>query len=79
MFLSSQLWNKKEDVGSKVSESGKCCTRTCTSHMASGFENGQVALPFEECGTLWDSKSILPTYGPFSRGRSHIYMYVNSH
>ena len=48
----SQPWNKKEDVGSKVSESGKCCTRTCTSHMASGFENGQVALPFEECGTL---------------------------
>ena len=46
MFLSSQPWNKKENARSKGSESGKRCTRTCTSHVASGVENGPVAPPF---------------------------------
>ena len=33
--------NKKENSRSKGSESGKRCTRACTSHVASGVENGQ--------------------------------------
>ena len=48
VFLSSQPWNKKENVRSKGLESGKCCTRACTSHVASGVKNGQVAPPFAE-------------------------------
>ena len=48
VFLSSQPWNKKENVRSKGSESGKRCTRACTSHVASGVENCQVAPPFAE-------------------------------
>ena len=55
MFLSSQPWNKKENARSKVSESGKRCTRTYTSHVASGVENGQVAPPLrsaEYCHTF---------------------------
>ena len=54
VFLSSQPWKKKENVRSKGSESGKSCTRacTCTSHVASGVENGQFAPPFAECTTL---------------------------
>ena len=52
VFLSSQLWNKKENMRSKGSESGKRCTCACTSHVASGVENGQAAPPFAECGTL---------------------------
>ena len=48
VFLSSQPWNKKENVRLKGSESGKRCTRACTSHVASGVENCQVAPPFAE-------------------------------
>ena len=48
VFLSSQPWNKKENVRSKGSESGKRCTCACTFHVASGVENGQVAPPFAE-------------------------------
>ena len=33
-------------------ESGKRCTCVCTSHVTAGVENGQVALPFAECGIL---------------------------
>ena len=50
VFLSSQL--KQENARSKGSESGKRCTRACTSHVASGVENGQVARPFAEYGIL---------------------------
>ena len=52
LFLSSQPWNKKKNVRSKGLESGKRCICTCTSHVASGVENGQVVLPFAECWTL---------------------------
>ena len=52
VFLSLELWSKKENVRSKGSESGKRCTRACTFHVASGVENGQAAPPFAECGTL---------------------------
>ena len=54
VFLSSQLWNKKEEVRSKGSESGKRCTCacTCTTHVASGVENSQAVPPVAECGTL---------------------------
>ena len=55
VFLSSQPWNKKEKVRSKGSESGKHCTCTCTSNVASGVENGQVAPPLN---------ILYPFYGP---------------
>ena len=48
----SQPWNKKENMRSKGSESGKHCTLACISHVASGVKNGQVAPPFAECLTL---------------------------
>ena len=58
VFFSSQPWNKKENVRSKGSESGKHCTCACTFHAASGVENGQVALPFAEWAR--DTVILLP-------------------
>ena len=54
VFLSSQPWNKKENVRSNGSENGKRCTLACTSHVASGVENGQAAPLFAESGTPSD-------------------------
>ena len=79
---------QKKNVRSKGSESGKRCTHACTSHVASGVENGQVVLPFVECGTLSyfrryasSSLALLRAYvaswlAAFRAFRSHVLFHV---
>ena len=50
VFLSSQPWNKKENARSKGSESGRRCTRACTSYVASGVEKAKLRGHLQSTG-----------------------------